>query len=57
MSITAGQLSAAVGSVQVATAQNPPGTLLRVMSVGMPLITGGSSSVTVMVKDELLPLP
>ncbi len=33
------------------TAPQTPGSLVWVMSAGMPLISGGSSSVTVMVKQ------
>ena len=50
------QLSAAVGAVQVTTALQLPASLEAVRSPGLPLMTGASLSVTVMVKlavDEL----
>ncbi len=50
MSVTPGRLSTAVGSVQVATAQQTPGSLVWEMSAGMSMIVGASLSITVTVK-------
>ena len=52
LSETPGQLSAAVGSVQVTAAEQLPASFVRVMSAGMPLIVGFSLSSTVTVKEE-----
>ena len=46
------QLSAAVGAVQVTTASQTPASLLCVMSLGQPLMTGFSVSLTVTVNEQ-----
>ena len=51
------QLSAAVGSVQEATAEQLPASLFKAMSAGMPLMDGFSSSVTVTVKVPVVVFP
>ena len=49
------QLSEAVGSVQLTAAEQLPASLVCVMSAGMPLMLGASSSVTVTLKvDEVV---
>ncbi len=57
VTISIPQLSEAVGSVQVTTAPQTPGSLVWVMSAGMPLIVGASSSVTVTVKLAVVLVP
>ena len=51
------QLSAAVGSVQLTAAEQLPASLVCVMSAGMPLMVGSSSSVTVTLKVDEVVLP
>ena len=51
------QLSEAVGSVQLTAAEQLPASLLCVISAGMPLMLGASSSVTVTLKLDVLLLP
>ena len=51
------QLSAAVGAVHVTTALQLPVSLVWLMSAGMPLMLGASSSVTVTVKLDVVTLP
>jgi len=51
------QLSVAVGSVHVTTALQLPASLVCVMSAGVPLMLGASSSVTVTVKLDVAVLP
>ena len=51
------QLSEAVGSVQVAMAEQLPASLVNARSAGMPLRAGSSSSVTVTLKLVVLLLP
>ena len=50
------QLSVDVGSVQVTAALQLPASLVCVMSAGVPAMAGASSSVTVMVKLDVLTL-
>ena len=55
--VSTAQLSLAVGSVHVTAAEQSPASLVCVMSAGVPAMTGSSSSVTVMSKDEVVVLP
>ena len=57
VNVAMSQLSAAVGAVQVTMAEQLPASLVWVMSVGMPLMAGSSSSVTVTVKVLVVVLP
>ena len=51
------QLSADVGGVQLTAAEQTPASAVWVMSAGVPLMEGFSSSVTVTVKLEVEVLP
>ena len=57
VNVAMAQLSAAVGSVQATSAEQLPASLVWVMSAGMPLMAGSSSSVTVTVKVLVVVLP
>jgi len=57
VNVATAQLSEAVGSVHVTTALQLPASLVCVMSAGVPEITGSSSSVTVMLKLDVVELP
>jgi len=57
VNVAMAQLSAAVGSVQEATALQLPASLVLLMSAGTPLMAGSSSSVTVTVKLAVVVLP
>ena len=57
VNVAMAQLSAAVGSVQVTAAMHSPASLVWLMSAGMPLMTGSSSSVTVTSNVLVVVLP
>ena len=57
LSETPGQLSAAVGSVQVTAVVQRPASVFWVMSAGVPLIVGFSLSVTMTLKVAVAVLP
>ena len=57
VNVATAQLSAAEGSAQVMTAEQSPASAVWVMSAGMPLMDGSSSSVTVMSKLAVLLFP
>ena len=57
VNVDTAQLSDAVGSVQLTAAEQLPASLVCVMSAGMPLMVGSSSSVTVTLKVDEVVLP
>jgi len=57
VNVSTAQLSDAVGSVQLTTAEQSPASAVWVMSAGVPLMVGSSSSVTVTVKELVVVLP